>query len=269
MWQQYISKLCFYNFTFKALLACSLVLISGEKIAFAQSDRKIVKLERVITFSGYRWLVKSSSDTESGTVGPGNNYFSDSKKNAWIDKKGWLHLKITTRRGKRYCAEVTLDQPLGYKKYIFQVASKVDQFHPNVVGGIFTYLSGTDGAEEIDLEFSRWGNGSSLNNAQYVLQPFDSLGNIHPFRLNQKGDATTHLFDWKPGRIDFISYHGHSSSTPSDSSMMINEWQYFGHDVPVDPNGRIHINLWIFHRDRINRSERVNGELIIKRFEAL
>lgn len=36
---------------------------------------------KILLFSGYEWLVKSSVIT----VGPGPNYFSDSDENVWVD----------------------------------------------------------------------------------------------------------------------------------------------------------------------------------------
>jgi hypothetical protein len=258
----------FSAFMFKTLLIGALWLLSLGNNTQARTGRESGKSERVISFSGYDWLVKSSRNSISGTTGPGNNYFSDSKKNVWVDKNGWLHLKISRRNGKWYCAEVVLKKSLGYKKYIFQVSGRVDQFHPNVVGGLFTYLDGTDHPEEIDIEFSKWGDEKKVNDTQYSIQPTDIQGNTNIFSLNLNGDASTHSFDWKPGKVDFTSYHGHYFSLPADSTSIIRNWSYSGKDVPADQNGKIHINLWLFHRDMINLSDHPVAEMIIKNFHA-
>jgi len=252
----------------KALFIGVLFFISCENFVLAQTNRNTGKQERIISFSGYDWLVKSSYNTISGTVAPGNNYFSNSIENVWVDKNGWLHLKITKKNGKWYCAEVTLTKSLGYKKYIFQINSRVDQFHPNVVGGLFTYLDGIDNTEEIDIEMSRWGDNKKAN-IQYAVQPSDSIGNSNSFRLDLNGDASTHQFDWKPGNIAFKSFHGHYSSTPTDNKLVVNEWNYSGKYVPVDEKGKIHINLWLFQREKINPDDRLETELIINSFQAL
>jgi len=254
-------------FVFKVLILCALLILSNKNPVLARVESKIEKSERIISFSGFEWQVKSSLNSKSGTLGPGNNYFSDSKKNVWVDDNGWLHLKITRWNDKWYCAEVTLMQPLVYKRYIFQVTGQIDQFHPNVVGGLFTYLDGTDESEEIDIEFSKWGDKNKMSNAQYAIQPSEIKANKNSFKLELTGDATTHIIDWKPGKIDFISYHGHNTTTP-DSAMIINKWSYSGKDVPVNPNGKIHINLWLFKRKLIDPADHPEAELIIRSFQA-
>lgn len=178
-------------------------------------------------------------------------------------------MKISRRNGKWYCAEVVLIKALGYKKYIFHLTGHVDQFHPNVVGGLFTYLDGTDHAEEIDIEFSKWGDEKTVNETQYSIHPTDIKGNTKSFSLNLNGDASTHSFDWKPGKVDFASYHGDHSSTPADSAMIIKEWGYSGKDVPIDLNGKIHINLWLFRRENIVPADHPEAEMVIKSFHAL
>ena len=223
---------------------------------------------RTITFAGYEWTVKTSAGLKSGTMGPGNNYFSDSRNNVWVDNNGWLHLKITQKKGNWYCAEVILTKSLGYKKYIFQVTGRVDQFQKNVVGGLFTYLDQTDNKEEIDIEFSKWNGISEENPALFGIQPTDSIGNMKRFNLNLTGDNTTHVFDWKPGKVDFVSYHGHYS-TPPDSTFIINSWSYSGKDVPFNPDSKVHINLWLFNRQVIDPAEEIDAEMVIKDFQVL
>src|SRR5437667_40636 len=64
---------------------------------------------RVIKFSGYDWTVKSSRDR----VGPGPNYFSDGEENVRVDERGRLHLRLTQREGRFYCAEVVSRRSFG------------------------------------------------------------------------------------------------------------------------------------------------------------
>lgn len=262
------SKFHLFKYTFKLLVVGVLMITSCKNKTNAQGVRVKEKSGRIISFSGYDWLVKSSANTISGTSAPGDNYFSDSKDNVWVDQNGWLHLKITKKDGKWYCAEVTLSKSLGYKNYIFQLNSRIDKFHPNVVGGLFTYVDGKDNANEIDIELSRWGD-SKKENIQYVIQPSDSIGNTNSFRHDLNGDASTHLFDWTPGHVLFQSYHGHYVFTPTDSTLVVSTWNYSGKYVPVDENEKIHINLWIFQRGMINVNDHLETELIISSFMAL
>jgi hypothetical protein len=254
--------------TITSILISLLLIIEGNAV-FAQSDKKIQEAGRVISFSGYDWLVKSSIYSQTGTMGPGNNYFSDSKGNVWVDRNGYLHLKIVRRNHIWYCAEVTLIQPFPFKKYIFQLISHVDKFHPNVVGGLFTYLDGTDNAEEIDIEFSKWGNRESKVNGQFSIQPTDIIGNTHEFTFDLKNIESTHVIDWKSGWVDFISYRGHNSSFSGDSSLIINQWHYSGNYLPVDKGAKVHLNLWLFNKEKIKDNDHLETEMIIKSFKVL
>lgn len=259
----------FSSLTFSLLLA-GIFLITSCKNSTTQEDFPgNGNSGRIISFSGYDWLVKSSSTSLSGTAAPGNNFYSDSTENVWIDKSGWLHLKITNRNNKWYCAEVTLTKPLGYKKYIFQVSGLIGQFHPNVVGGLFTYLDGKDNAEEIDIEFSKWGVSNNANMLHYAIQPSDIPGNTQNFGIDSNVNATTHLFDWKAGKVSFASYRGYYTATPTDNTMVISEWNYSSKNVPIDLNGKIHINLWLFQRDMIDPNDHPEAEMVIKSFQAL
>ena len=257
-----------YSYIFKFLIISIIYLGANIQMTFALDKKKEKKEDRILSFSGYDWLVKSSENSKTKTLGPGNNYFSDSYDNVWVDKNGWLHLKITHKKGKWYCAEVILTKALGYKKYIFHIIGRVDQFHQNVVGGLFTYVDGKDNGEEIDIEFSKWGGSNIDNPTVYGIQPTDSLGNAKRFNLNLSGDNSTHLFDWQPGKVDFASYHGHYN-TPPDPAYIINQWSYTGRYVPVDPDGRMHINLWLFKRNEVKPSDKAEAEMVIRSFQAL
>src|SRR6266568_3108242 len=108
---------------------------------------------RTIEFSGNQWVVKDGGEERRG---PGPNYFSSSPENVWVDSQGQLHLKITNRNNRWYCAEVSLEKPLGYGTYEFFVNGRFDQLDPHVVDGLFLY---EDDAHEIDIEFGRWERG--------------------------------------------------------------------------------------------------------------
>ena len=57
----------------------------------------------------------------------------------WIDKKGYLHLVLTTRAGQWYCSPVSMVERLGFGRYEFRVAGRIDQLDPNVVLGLFNH----------------------------------------------------------------------------------------------------------------------------------
>jgi hypothetical protein len=196
---------------------------------------------RKVSFSGYEWWVKKSC----GPVGPGDNYFSDSPDNVWVDAADRLHLKITQDDGIWYCSEVILNDCLGYGDYLFLFESQVGELDPNVVLGLFTWDSDSPSEDyrEIDIEFSRWGVPSDTN-AQYVVQPWYVPGNRHRWFMPTNMDSSTHRFNWREGQVQFLSVAGHQSCEPYDS--VIHSWQYSSPDVPVPGTENIRINLWLY-----------------------
>ena len=59
-----------------------------------QNDSEIISGSKnvagTIEFSGYTWTIKDSYGKHTG---PGNNYFSGSKENVYVDANGKLHLR--------------------------------------------------------------------------------------------------------------------------------------------------------------------------------
>lgn len=189
---------------------------------------------RNISFAGREWIVKS------GYTGPGPNQWSDSADSVWVDASG-LHLKLRNVGGQWYCAEVYTVAPTGYGIHRFHVNGRIDQLDQNIVLGLFAYA--TDN-EEIDIEFSTWGQPSPPN-AVYNVQPYYLPGNSHPFTIELFGYYSTHYFNWEPNRITFKSLHGHYDEPPAQDDP-IQQWIYLGdNNPPVAAFLRIHINLWL------------------------
>lgn len=194
--------------------------------------------------------------------GPGPNNFTNSTDNAFVDSLGQLHLKITQRNGKWYCSEVDLVKSLGYGKYRFYLASRVDQLPQNVVLGLFTYDSDpTYHNREIDIEFSKWGYPTNFN-SQYVVQPWDVTQNISRFDSQLSGDYTTHSIDWTTNKVSFESLYGHYATAP-DSTYVMNSWSYSGLDIPLAGNEKIIMNLWNYE----GKAPTQKVEVVIKKFE--
>ncbi len=105
-------------------------------------------VDRVVSFSGYQWRVKTAEDFKAG---PGPNYFSDGDQDVWVDASG-LHLTTVQRAAKWFCTEVVLRESLGYGTYEFRLSSRLDDMDYRAVFGGFVYESDT---REIDIELSR------------------------------------------------------------------------------------------------------------------
>jgi len=229
----------------------------GVKQKTSADKNRVADGTRIIHFSGYDWRVGNSIDT---TQGPGPNYFSDSKENVWLDDSGHLHLKITHRNGHWYCAKISLLQSYGYGTYVFHVASKVDGFDKNVVGGLFTYANDTS---EIDIEFSKWAKDST-EDSQYVIQPGRHPGNHYRYYLHQTGEQSTHWFNWQPDSVLFASYHGDVNENPP-ADQLIAQWTYTGSDNPKPGKEAAKINLWLYRGNPPTDGKEV--EMVLSGFE--
>jgi hypothetical protein len=211
-------------------------------------------LPRTISFSGYEWRVKSSADR----VGPGPNYFSDSAKNVWLDKRQRLHLKITHRHGRWECAEVVSTQSFGYGTYRFYLETASESIDPNVTLGLFTWNDERAyHHREIDVEVSRWAKADN-EDAQFVVQPFTTPENIVRFRLPAHLRSSVHGFIWKPDSVYAFSQRaGPNGETLRDHT--------FTAGIPQAGGENARINLWL--NDNHGPTNDREVEVVLSRFE--
>lgn len=213
-----------------------------------------------LIFSGFTWDVSNSV----APVNPGPCTFSDSTNNAFVDSQGDLHLNATNASGPWTCTQVISEQAFGYGTYTFNLASPVDTFDPNVVVGLFTWSDDpmypglspwvaevggpVPSHSELDVEFSKFGNPSNPNNAQFTVQPYtlpqDFLAFVFP-----PGQATSRqVIQWLPTGITFQSFDstGNLVATftftgpvppPADSGT----WP-----GPVPAPQNVRMNVWLF-----------------------
>jgi|SRR5215469_533804 len=212
-------------------------------------------VEKTLHFSGYDWLVRAVGSNRGG--GP-NDY---DPENAWVDKNGFLHLRMGNRDGKWSCAEVSLTRSLGYGTYRF-VVQDTARLMPSAVVGLFTWddIRSVDFRNELDIELSRWGDPKNKN-AQYVVQPFYVPENIARFTVPP--GVVTHTFRWEPGKVSFESVQGASF----DSQAKPISEHVFTSGVPTSGNEAVHMNLYHYHHSE-NHSEQAS-EVVIEKFEYL
>ncbi len=221
---------------------------------------------RIVKFSGFNWRVKSG-----GRFGPGNNYFSDSKDNVWVDQSGRLHLRITRQGDKWFSAELAIEKVLGYGDYIFKTVGRIDLLDRNTVLGLFLWeyqenYAGSENsnvANEFDIEFSTWKQIGNKQ-AQFVCQPWQKSANIHRFyiAINPLDQTSSHAFLWTPEKMNCRSWRGHSDNP--DSTLMVDTWVYRGNDLPKPESPRIHINFWCIEEPPSDLKEH---EIIIAEFK--
>lgn len=146
-------------------------------------------------WSGYTWTERNQT-----LSAPGPCYWNSS--NVWVDANNKLHLKISKVGDKWHCAELDSADTFGYGTFTCTVESDFD-FDVNTVLGMFTYY---DDTHEIDVEMSSWGDRSAIKNTQYSNQP--TLVDTHQLLMPLLYNETTHIIDWKPGRINWYSMFG-------------------------------------------------------------
>lgn len=250
-----MGKLTFYK-SIGYTLVCLIWIMGSCASSPAKEEELPEPTERIISFSGYEWVVRNSGIAEQG---PGPNLFSDSKENVWVDNQGRLHLKIIEKGGSWYCSGITLKHSLSYGKYVFYLASDVSLLDQHVVGGLFTYMNDQ---QEIDIEFSRWSDPENQD-GQFAVQPSAEPENKERFDLDRIGEQSTHVINWQAKSINFISRRGHGLQV--DDSNLIHQWNYTGDDIPPDNEERLKINLWLFRGQA--PSDGQAQEMIIEKVE--
>jgi hypothetical protein len=217
------------------------------------STARRVSTGDVIAFAGHRWRVKDSGGER---IGPGPNLFS--AENAWVDGHGRLHLAIRQRGSTWTCAEVSTIDPLGTGRNTFRTIGRLDQLDPNVVLGLFLYNrdSPRTAYDEIDIEFSRWGNPEGAPGSFAVYLDREDNPKVERFGVRQSGTHTSHAITTapdtaeSPDRIIWESWHGHGHR---EGSSLIHGVTYRDYDRSLWQGGivrtsrsRTHMNLWLF-----------------------
>jgi hypothetical protein len=210
---------------------------------------------KTIHFSGFDWTVRAAGNDRGGEA---NLYDPD---NAWVDRNGYLHLRMQERNGHWTCVEISLNRSLGYGSYRF-VVQDTGHLPPSAVLGMYTLneLQPTDVRNELDIEISRWGLASSLN-AQYVVQPFYIPENVSRFRV--PSGTLTHSLRWELGKASFKTVRGSGLTSGAGA---VSE-HIFTSGVPTTANEKVHMDLYDYRHSRQKSEEPV--EVVIEKFEFL
>ena len=157
-----------------------------------------------LKFSGYDWAVRTIANDKGGM----NNLFDP--ENAWTDASGALHMQIKKKSGRWSCAEIYLNHSLGYGTYSITVRD-TSHLEPAAVFTMYTFedSAGEQHYREMDVEVSRWGDAANKNNAQYVIQPFYTPGNVSAFKAPP--GTLTHVLRWESGHTTFKTFRGRSA----------------------------------------------------------
>jgi len=234
----------------------SLLLVNGCFHSSVVLDSSQKTSPQTIQFSGFEWLVKSSSEE----VGPGPNYFSP--QNVWIDTVGSLHLSINYTKSHWRCAEVQSVKQFGFGTFKITTPTNFATLNPQAVFGFFLYDT-CDGLKnhEIDIEFSRWGTKQS-EFGQYTFHGHTNLFK-QSFHYNEMCE-TTHSIIRLPESINF------RSNQILDSSASYSERNLVQHtilhpDVIFSGNEPVYFNLWLYEGKPLVSDTTM--EVIIQKFE--
>lgn len=221
-----------------------------------------------VQFSGYRWNIKHAATR----LGPGNNYYTTSASQVFVDADGMLHLRVLKPDSVWRCVEIISDSVgFGYGEYVFYLANRIDNIDRNVIAHLMISDDSSrthDATPLLTVRFARWGQKSNVNALEYDVRPpaqpvLSADGQtvehqeqpaaervVHypqsPFYMN--GDYSTHVIRWEPGRIRFASYHDHANPGP----FVADKWSFPERGTAAEsipkPSATtcVRLGLWIF-----------------------
>ena len=196
-----------------------------------------------LNWKGHTWQV-----TSGGMAG----VCQGDPKNVTVDGDGFLHLRIANSGGTWTSSELFTTDRLGFGTYAWQVDGPIDTYDKNVVLGLFPYGPaaglGADGTNEIDIEYSRWGqaNGPNGDWTDYPASG-NTVGELsYTFSLSGM-TLSTSRFAWSSASITSTLLAG---LQPSDGSTgLIKTWTYAppmpSTNIPQQPLP-LGMNLWCF-----------------------
>ncbi|HUB28526.1 MAG TPA: hypothetical protein VL967_02475 [Terracidiphilus sp.] len=220
-----------------------------------QGPAPVFPSPKTLNFSGYEWTTSTGPIFHAGS----RNFFDPT--NAWVDKSGALHLRISGSPQKWSAAEVKLNGGLGYGTYRFQVEDTT-HLEPSAVLTLITWDGvGTErNRRELDVELSRWGFVDNTN-VHYVVQPYYVPENFVRFKVPP--GVFTHSFRWEPGQVTFSTMTG-SGGGPGDR--LVNQ-HVFTSGIPSPAGQTVRISLYVFVRGQVPLKH--ENEVVVDKFEYL
>ena len=173
-------------------------------------------------------------------------------KNVTVDANGYLHLRISNGTTGWTASELFTTDRLGFGTYQWQVDGPIDSYDKNVVLGLFPYGPaagiGADSTNEIDIEYSRWGQANGPN-GDWTDYPASgtTIGELsYTFSL-APATLSTSRFAWSATSITSSLLTG---VQPVDATTgLIKSWTY----APANPTVNVPqqalplgMNLWCF-----------------------
>jgi len=237
----------------------SAILVSALAVLTAALAIGRVGRAAALDWKGHSWTL-----TAGGMAG----VCQGSAANVSIDSDGYLHMKITNTGGTWTGAEIFTTDKIGFGTYQWQIDGPVDKLDKNVVVGLYPYGPeagiGSDGQNEIDIEYARWGNASYPNGNYTVYPPTGTGSSETTFDFTLTGTYTTSRFTWSSTKIDFATLSGFQPL--GSTTGLIKTWT-FSPSTPATgvPQQALPLgmNLWCFEGPPSNGQ---NVEIIVRDF---
>jgi hypothetical protein len=220
-----------------------------------QGPAPVYPSPKTLNFSGYEWTTSTGPIFHAGS----RNFFDPA--NAWVDKSGALHLRISGSPDNWTAGEIKLNRSLGYGTYRFQVED-ITHLEPSATLTLITWDGvGTErNRRELDVELSRWGFVDNTN-VHYVVQPYYIPANFVRFRV--PAGVFTYSFRWEPGQVTFSTIAGSGNAA---GGHLINQ-HVFSSGVPSPAGQTVRLSLYVFARGQVPLKN--ENEVVIDKFEYL
>ena len=200
--------------------------------------------QRLLNWSGITWLVYPNC----ATCGPSLTPTTNATKAVYVDKRGWLHLRVSHIDGKWRGVELRALTGVPYGTYSWVVNSATADMDPWAVLGMFVYLPGTAKfTNEIDIEDSRFPHLlRAPNNAQFTTRPYFAAGHQHSYYIDPTYHPIRQQFTWMPsfnggnGTVQFETRLGTRPTSP-----LLTSWSFTGYNVPTSQNMQLFLVLWM------------------------
>lgn len=196
-----------------------------------------------IDWKGLTWSV-----TNGGMAGVA----AGSPANVSVDQNGYLHLQIRKNGDTWTAAELFTTTRLGFGTYQWQVDGPIDTLDKNVVLGLFPYGPaagvGADGTNEIDIEYSRWGQENGPNGDWTNYPASGTTIGEHTYKFSLSGGTlSTSRFIWTSTSIEDFLLVG--LEPPSSNNSLLETWKYSPSNaktnIPQQPLP-LGMNLWCY-----------------------
>ena len=213
-----------------------------------------------------QWAGRTWNITTGGMAGVAEG----SESNVLVDDKGYLHLKISKSGDTWTAAEVFTTDKLGFGTYQWQIDAPIDRFDPNVVLGLYPYGPaagiGSDGTNEIDIEYSFWGDPNGVNGdwTDYPASGKTIGEKSYEFSLSG-GTLSTSRFVWSASQIESSLFAGLTAI--GGTTGLLNAWTYAPSNATVNiPQQALPLgmNLWCFDNPPSDGKE---VEVVIRDFQ--